>query len=241
MSKDYIGRVIYNEDPTFSGRCKIRVFSLFDDLPDHNIPWFTPANFTVFSGEGGGNISIPKVGDIVRVRFNNEDDNYYSGEYSCIQNIDPNLIDYIKNDYDGTHVLLYDFDKKLMVLYQPKTGLKMQLNNSIIIIDADGMIQLNHNNKNFIQITDNAINIISDNNSSIGISTSGDVNIKGGNVKIESSNIELGDEGEKCSAVKGQELIKKLQAINGLLKEKYPVGGIEDTFDDILSSRVSLH
>jgi len=57
-NKDYIGTVIYNEDPTFAGRCKVKVFGLFDDLSDDNIPWFVPSTTTIYSSEGGGNISI---------------------------------------------------------------------------------------------------------------------------------------------------------------------------------------
>ena len=241
MSKDYIGRVIYNEDPTFSGRCKIRVFSVFDDLPDQNIPWFVPANFTVFSGNGGGNISIPKVGDIVRVRFTNDDDHYYSGEYSCIQNLDPNLIDYIKDDYADTHVLLYDFDKKLLIIYQPKSGLKIQLNESFIIIDANGTIQLNRKDKNVLEIKDNEINIASRKNDNINITTEGTVNIKGGNIIIESGNINLGEDGESFSAVKGEKLVTELQTLSNLITGKFPEGGVVKDFSNILSSQVKIH
>lgn len=240
MSRDFLGKVIYNEDPTFTGRCKVRVFSIFDDLPDQNIPWFVPSNFTVFSGEGGGNISIPKVGDIVKVRFANDD--YYSGEYSCVQNLDPNLINEIKDDYAGTHVLLYDSDKDLIVIYQPKTGLKMYLNGSVIVIDADGMIQMKHkNNSNVIEITDSAITIVSGNNSEVNIKTEGTVNIEGGNVKVDSGNIELGGSGNKYDAVKGQELVKELIALNTMIVGKFPQGGTVKTFDNILSSQVSVH
>lgn len=242
MAKEYLGKVIYNEDPTFSGRCKVKVFSLFDDLPDHIVPWFIPANFSVFSGEGGGNISIPKVGDIVKVRFTNDD--YYSGEYSSIQNLDPNLINEIKDDYLDTHVLLYDSEKDLIVIYQPKTGLKMYLNGSVIVIDADGMIQLKHkNNANVIEITENAITIVSGNNSQINLQTDGTVNVEGGNVKLVSSNVEIGDGGEKYSAVKGEKLISALQAMAMEIGMKYPTGGAAEanTFKDIISSQVIVH
>ena len=84
-TKDYIGRVVYNNDPTFSGRCKIRVFGLFDDLDEGFIPWFAPKNMNIFSSpKGAGSISVPKVGTIVNVRFKND---IYSGEYTNIQNI----------------------------------------------------------------------------------------------------------------------------------------------------------
>ena len=126
LSKDFLGRVAYNEDPTFSGRCKVQVFGLFDTFEIENIPWFTPQSSTIFSsGNGFGNISIPKVGTIVRVRF--PFGNIYSGEYSNIQNIDPALIDEIKDDYQNTHVMLYDSEKDLIVIYQHMIGYKMWL------------------------------------------------------------------------------------------------------------------
>lgn len=243
MAKEFLGKVIYNEDPTFSGRCKVRVFSIFDDLPDHNIPWFTPGNITTFSGDGGGNISIPKVGDIVKINFTNND--YYSGEYYAVQNLDPNLIAEIKDDYLDTHVLLYDSDKDLIVIYQPKTGLKMYLNGSIIIIDADGMIQMKHkNNLNVIEICDDAITIVSGNNSQINLQTDGEVNIEGGNIKVKSSNVEIGSDGQNYSAVKGEELVKALQSIVNDIAVKYAPSGssnLGNTFQNILSSEVKIH
>ena len=242
MSKYFLGKVIYNEDPTFSGRCKVRVFSLFDDLPDHNVPWFSPANFTVFSGEGGGNISVPKIGDIVKVKFTNND--YYSGEYSCMQNLDPNLINEIKEDYLGTHVLLYDSDKDLIVIYQPKTGLKIYLNGSVIVIDADGMIQMKHkNNSNVIEINENNITIVSGNNSQVNLQTDGTVNIEGGNIKINSANVEIGSDGQSFSAVKGEQLVNALHAIGEELAMKYPQGSSipANPFSDLLSSQIKIH
>ena len=70
LKKDYLGRVVFNEDPTYSGRCKIKVLGLFDDFEVEQIPWFVPKSSTVFSSEKGfGSISIPKLNTIVRVRF----------------------------------------------------------------------------------------------------------------------------------------------------------------------------
>lgn len=238
----YLGKVIYNEDPTFSGRCKVRVFGLFDDLPDQNVPWFVPIHSAVFSTEGAGSISIPKVGDIVRVDFSNND--FYSGEYRAIQNLDPGLIDEIKDDYQGTHVLLYDSDKDLIVIYQPKTGYKMYLNGSVIKIDADGMIQLKHkNDSNVVEVTNDEINIVSGNSSLINISTSGTVNIKGGTVNINSNNVNIGSSNAPYSAVKGEMLVAALRSICAELPTKYPMGASMNAmrdFKEILSNQVKL-
>lgn len=237
----YLGKVIYNEDPTYSGRCKVRVFGLFDDLPDQNVPWFVPISSSVFSTEGAGSISVPKVGDIVRVNFSNND--FYSGEYMAIQNLDPSLIDEIKDDYQGTHVLLYDSTPDLIVIYQPKTGYKMYLNGSVIKIDADGMIQIKHkNDSNVIEVKNDEINIVSGNSSTINLSTSGTVNIKGGTVNVNSNNIKLGS-AAGYSAVKGEMLVAALRSICAELPTKFPMGASFNAmrdFKEILSSEVKL-
>lgn len=248
LTRDFIGRVIYNEDPTFSGRCKVRVFGLFDDIDDIHIPWFTPQNSTVFSSEhGAGSLSVPKVGSIVRVKF--AANNLYSGEYTNLQNIDPALIDEIKNDYQNTHVILYDSEKELIVIYQPMTGYKMYLAGSMIKIDSDGSIQMKHrNNSNVIEINDNTINITStagnsDNvNGIVNISSGSTVNITAPTVNVKSNSINLGNNC-KYKAVNGQKLTQVLQQIATELNSKYPMGAstlIGRDFKEILSNTVSL-
>ena len=83
--EDWIGVVTYNIDPLFSGRCQIRVFRLMDNIDAEDIPWAVPINSTFFAGDGAGSLSVPKIGQIVRVQFNNGD--IYAPEYSTIQNV----------------------------------------------------------------------------------------------------------------------------------------------------------
>ena len=249
LSKDFLGRVAFNEDPTFSGRCKIQVFGLFVTFEIENIPWFTPQYSTVFSsGNGFGNLSVPKVGTIVRVRF--PFGNIYSGEYSNIQNIDPALIEEIKDDYQNTHVMLYDSEKDLIVIYQPMTGYKMWLGGSMILIDANGSIQLKHkNNSNVIEVNDNNINIAttgeggSNANGEINIAAGATVNINVPTANVNASSIMLG-ENASATAVKGEKLINVLQQIVTELNTKYPVcvstlAGRD--FKEILSDTVKLN
>ena len=248
ITRDFLGRVIYNEDPTFTGRCKVRVFSLFDDIDDEHIPWFTPQNSAIFSSEhGAGSLSVPKVGSIVRVNFNS--DNLYSGEYTNLQNLDPALIDEIKDDYQNTHVLLYDSEKDLIVLYQPMTGYKMYLAGSMIKIDADGMIQLKHKNtSNVVEVKDNQINIVTtagdgeNVNGEINISSGSTININAPTVNVNAKTINLGDK-SNYKAVRGQKLVSVLQQIATELNTKYPAGAstlIGRDFKEILSDTVNL-
>lgn len=247
LGNDFVGRVIYNEDPTFSGRCKVKVFGLFDDLPDENVPWFVPANSNIFGTEGGGSLSVPKVGDIVRVRFSNSD--YYSGEYTGLQCIDPNLVNEIKDDYQDSQVILYDAANEVTIIYQRMTGLKLYHRGATIVIDPTGNIQLKHqNNANVIEINDNDINIVSgstdENNSATGtinISSGSVVNINSTTANINADHVNIGNSPSQ-PAVLGRKLTFALQQIVNELAQKTPQGStlIANTFEDILSNNVKI-
>lgn len=248
FDKEYLGRVVYNEDPTFTGRCKVKVYGLFDNLEDEFIPWFTPQNSTIFSSDNGaGSLSVPKLGAVVRVRF--PFNNIYCGEYSNIQNIDPALVEEIKSDYENTHVLLYDADKNLMVIYQPMTGIKIFLNGSLIKIDADNSIQLKHaNNSNMIEINDTKINIVTASgegtnlNGEINITSGARVNIVAPTVNVEAKSVTLGKDAA-AKAVKGEKLIGVLKQIVTELDTKFPQGASTlkgRSFSEILSKTVTL-
>lgn len=138
--EDWVGIVINNEDPTFSGRAKVRVFGIMDGMTEDHIPWATQVNSGLFGGSGGGSISIPKVGAFVRIRFNDGD--VYAPEMMEIQNIDSDLINRIKDDYQGTHVLAYDPDVNLTIIHQIESGLLIFYKESFFQITPDSMITI---------------------------------------------------------------------------------------------------
>jgi len=137
---DWIGIVMNNQDPNFSGRCQVKVLGLMTDIPDEHLPWASPINSTIFAGDGAGSLSVPKIGQIIRIQFNNGD--IYAPEYTTIQNIDTELIQQIKEDYDGTHVLLYDPIEELTIIYQKKSGIQIVYRGSFFQISPDSMITL---------------------------------------------------------------------------------------------------
>lgn len=137
---DWLGIVINSNDPTFSGRCQVRVLGLHDGIQSDHLPWAVPINSTIFAGNGAGSISIPKIGQFVRVQFNNGDP--YALEYTSIQNIDTELIQRIKDDYQGTHVLMYDPGEDITVIYQKGSGFQIYYRESFIQITPDALITL---------------------------------------------------------------------------------------------------
>ena len=250
LSKDFIGRVVFNEDPNHAGRCKVAVFGLFDNLEVDKIPWFVPQTSSVFSSPNGcGSLSVPKLNSIVRVRF--PFGNLYCGEYSNLQNIDPALIEEIKDDYENTHVLLYDSEKDLIVIYQPMTGYKMWLAGSMIKIDSDGSIQLKHkNNSNVIEVNDSNINIAttgeggSNANGEINIAAGMTVNVNAPTVNLNANSVAMGSEDANAHAVLGEKLITVLQTIVTELNTKYPMAVSTlagRDFKEILSETVTLN
>lgn len=137
---DLLGIVVNNNDPTFSGRARVRVFGVYDNIKDEHLPWATPVSSHFYGSSGAADISIPKLGQFVRVQFNDGD--IYAPEIISIQNLDNSLIETLKQDYIGTHVLLYDFDADLSVIYQPNSGLLIFHKGSFMQITPDSMITI---------------------------------------------------------------------------------------------------
>lgn len=191
--KDWMGIVVDNVDPEFEFRCKVRIFGLFDELPVEAIPWSFPSNQHIFAGGAGGfgSGSVPKNGSIVKVRFNSQ--NKYAPEYFAIHNINEGLRAEISEDYDGTHVIVYDEDEDLKITYQKGTGLKIHLRDSHITINPDTNITIEHSSsESIIELLGDKINVVS----------SKEVNITAENCNVDSPNIKLGVDAVE-SVIKG--------------------------------------
>lgn len=61
----YRGVVVSNEDPLKAGRCRIRVFYVFDDIPDDHLPWAEYADPFMQGSPGSGGMFIPSKGSKV--------------------------------------------------------------------------------------------------------------------------------------------------------------------------------
>jgi hypothetical protein len=130
QNKILTGIVESIDDPTFAGRIKVRVEGYHDNMSTEELPWCTFGGSNVFSGGGGGSISIPRVGSTVRVSF--RDNNSTSMEWSCNNLVDKDLINEIRSDYAGTTVLMYDSRQDLSIKFQPGSGLLLYFKGSHI-------------------------------------------------------------------------------------------------------------
>lgn len=177
LGTSWVGEVVDIEDPQKIGRVRVKVYGKFDDIPTDSIPWAYPGNNqTGGSKTGGGFFSVPKLGSIISVKFDNG--NIYHPEYFFVQKISDEVKSEIANSYPNSHVIIYDTVTKdsVKIFFTEEKGL---------MFDYKGT----------------QINIKPDKN--IDITTTTDINVKCKNLKIVQSNtIELG-KGAKELAVLG--------------------------------------
>lgn len=143
-SKDKIltGIVESIDDPTFSGRIKVRVQGFHDNMTTEELPWCSYGGSGVFSGDGGGSISIPRVGAQVRVKF--RDNSVTSMEWTGNNLIDKQLIKEIATDYEGSTVIMYDSRQDVSIKFQPNSGLLLYFAGSHIQILPDNTINIHY-------------------------------------------------------------------------------------------------
>jgi len=217
--QDWLGVVINNKDKTFAGRCQVRVFRLLDDIADDDLPWASPISSGVFAGDGAGNISIPKVGQIVRIQFNDGD--MYAPEYTAIQNIDTALIEQIKDDYEGTHVIAFDPEEGLNIIHQRNLGIQIFYRDSFIQISPDSMITIQHANQDsIIQLEGDKCNITTKNE--INITAGARVEVVADEVKVAGNQTTKIGPGPYYSGVLAEPLFALLKTLASSIDAKMP-------------------
>lgn len=221
----YVGKVEAIDDPKFEGRCKVRVFSLFDDMDVVDLPWATPAaKPTVFGQDArAGSISIPKIGAVVGIRFNNGD--IYSPEYLQVQELAEDIKAELKKGdkkYEGSHFILFDGDEEIKFWFDREIGLQMELKQSFIRIDnATSNILIEHkDNLSQIGLEDTVIRIIAD--SEVRISAGTKFTATSKTAHINSKTTILGASGVQYSAVLGEPLFAILKTMAATIDAKVP-------------------
>lgn len=188
----YFGKVIINDDPERMGRCKVRVLGVFDELQDNDLPWAFPAYNSTFAGgasKGYGSISVPKLDTIVRVRFENGD--AYSPVYWSIPVVNDAMKAELNDSYLNSHVVTYDEDEKMKILYSPSIGLKYHLNGSHITINPDKSITIEHDaTQSVIELNGSNITVVA--NNKIEATAPTKIEINSSNVHVNGVKTELG-------------------------------------------------
>lgn len=118
MGGNWRAVVVNNNDPLRKGRIKARVFGLYDDLSENDIPWAEYADPFMGGGRESGGTIIPDEGDKVWVFFEANDPAqpvYFAGA--------PSMLDMASEISDG-----YPKNR----VYKTKSG------NMVRISDADG-------------------------------------------------------------------------------------------------------
>lgn len=201
----WVGEIVDNKDPDFSGRCKVRVFGLFDgsvdldneksgfSIPDSDLPWVYPANSNIFGGgksHGAGSISVPKIGSRVKIMFSGG--NIYSPEYVSLQDVNSSMIDEIKNSYDNATVLYYDEDEQVKIIYTKANGIEMYHKKSHIVINPNSSITIEHkDSESIIELVGEKINIVS--KATVNVTAKQTVNVTTEHCVIDANKIQLGD------------------------------------------------
>lgn len=147
LDKQFLGIIVDIEDPRKEGRAKVRVASIYDEIPVEDIPWAFPKNRgTVFGQAGkGGAVSIPKLNAVVGVVFDNG--NPYSPEYFSLQELADDIKEELNSEYAGSHIVLFDGDQELKIWFSVSKGLTLILKEASINIDPENQITIKTGNK----------------------------------------------------------------------------------------------
>jgi hypothetical protein len=191
------GIVVDNNDPDQLGRCRIRVYGVFEnDIPDEDLPWAIP-DFN-FIGSTLGSFVVPPEDTLVKVYFENDDiylPRYTTKVIKSETMNDSNFIAGISENYPDS-----------MIFFETDTGEYFKINRAtnistyrhasglLIDIDADGNITIDNTDIDISTDPNNASNSSSIGNitinckSDFSINVGGDMNIVcDGKFKVQST------------------------------------------------------
>jgi hypothetical protein len=165
----FTGKVEDNNDPDQLGRCKIRVYGLFDDvnIATSDLPWAKPDN--QFIGSNIGSFIVPPVDTLVRVYFDGDD--IYNPVYTTKVLNTSQLSTNRSEDYPHT-LVMWETDNGDFFQINRKT-LEMELRHSSgldLTIDANGNVTIKNVDVEQGNITLNVkgnVNLTSDGNVSV--------------------------------------------------------------------------
>lgn len=219
LDDEYLGIVEDDQDPEFEGRCKIRVYSKFDATPLEDIPWASPTSNTKFGGQNGfGDISVPRKGTEVRVKFLNG--NLYQPEYHIVQNINPELKEEIKNSYKNATSFVWDTDENFKIWYTQEKGFTISCKDSKIQIQKNSTILIEHKEtQSMIELAGPNMTITTDAN--ISVTAGSKVDIEAPEVNVTGQKTTIGPN-PIFSAISAEPLWTFLNALASATDAKFP-------------------
>ena len=113
LSRDfYVGVVEDNKDPNRKGRIKIRVQTLYHNMPVDDIPYAYP-----FAGLAGKEFQVPAIGKLVNVLFLSDDlySPYYIYSENYNENLQRKLNSLTDDEYTNFTSLLFDESTQIFV------------------------------------------------------------------------------------------------------------------------------
>ena len=219
-----LGTVESIDDPTYSGRIKVRVPGLHDNISTEELPWCSYGGSPIFSGNGGGSLSVARVGQQVRVQFKSGEKT--SMEWIANNQLDPDLINEIKDDYENAHVLLYDSAVDLSIKFQTGTGLTIYYQGSFIQIMPDNTITIHYGlgaTGTQIQLSKDRVDI--QGNAQINLTTPGTINLEADNIILNGkSSVQIKGDTAGEAAINGTAIMTLLTMIAGVIHSKVPAG-----------------
>jgi len=251
---EWLGEVEDNADPDFSGRCKVRIFGLLDGKEDdkkdsspynittENLPWCHAATGLIFASgdsKGAGNLSVPKIGSKVKVRFNGG--NLYAPEYFAIQDINEDMTKEINDSYVDSHVLLYDKDSELKILYKNNLGIQIFLRGSNMTINPDSSITIEHKDtQSIIELIGGTINIHA--NSTVNISSNSKIEAVSSESILNGSTVTKLGPSPSYSAMLAEPTWAFLKMLAAAVDAKYPttpsaMASQAESFESISTSK----
>jgi hypothetical protein len=249
VDKQFLGVVEDPNDPRKEGRARVRVVSVYDDIPVEDLPWAYPKQKSAYFGkEGkGGSISVPKKGSVVAVRFDNG--NPYSPEYYSLHEIADDVREELgKNgEYLGSHVVLFDGDEELKIWFTISKGITMQLKGSRVNIGRDKAITIEHDqSQSIIELRGGNISIHA--NSRIELTSGSEIEAASNDIWVNGNFVKVGHNPVNGPAVLGNTLFLLLSAMASAIDGKFPptpgaISGVVNSFKETVLSktvRVSL-
>lgn len=220
-NRKYLGSIADIDDPRREGRCRIRIFGVHDDIEVDDLPWAYPKQKSAFFGQDGkgGSISIPKIGSVVAVEFNNG--NQYAPEYYSIHELAEDAKEELQKEgeYFGSHIVLFDGDEELKIWFTVNKGITMQLKGSRINIGQDRAITIEHDeSSSSIELRGGEINITS--NSTINMTAGSEIEAASNDIWMNGNYVRVGHSAVLGSAVLGDQLFLLLTQMASIIDSK---------------------